>query len=93
MNDLRVQAMFKRSIHNNLSFFIISQENYELPKRKIRANGNIDHIFRPNIYRNVQNLYQDKTSMDMTLHEFRNLTSTCWDKKYQPLTIDMTKDK
>ena len=22
-----------------------------------------------------------------------SLTSTCWDKKYQPLTIDMTKDK
>ena len=31
MNDPRVQAMFKRSRHNNLSIFIISQANYELP--------------------------------------------------------------
>ena len=31
--------------------------------------------------------------MDMTLNEFKNLTNLCWDKKYQPLTIDMTKDK
>ena len=31
--------------------------------------------------------------MDMTLDEFIYLTSTCWIKKYQPLTIDMTKDK
>ena len=29
----------------------------------------------------------------MTSDEFVFLTSTCWDKPYQPLTIDMTKDK
>ena len=29
----------------------------------------------------------------MTLNEFKYLTSTCWNEKYQPLTIDMTKDK
>ena len=39
------------------------------------------------------NLYQDKASMDMTLKEFKLLTSTRWNKNYQPLTIDMTKDK
>ena len=31
--------------------------------------------------------------MDMTLNEFKILTSTCWSKKYQPLTFDMTRDK
>ena len=31
--------------------------------------------------------------MDMTLNEFKILTATCWNKHYQPLTIDMTKDK
>ena len=31
--------------------------------------------------------------MDMTLNEFILLTSTCWNKNYQPLNIDMTKDK
>ena len=30
--------------------------------------------------------------MDMTLDELKNLTRTCWNEKYQPLTIDMTKD-
>ena len=29
----------------------------------------------------------------MTLNEFRNLTNICWDKNYQPLTFDMTKNK
>ena len=44
-NDPRVQAMFKRSRHNNLSIFIISQDYYDFPKRTIRANGNnLSHI-------------------------------------------------
>ena len=91
INNDKIQAMFKRGRHNNLSIFIISQDYYELPKRTIRANGNIYHIFNPNNFRDVQNLYQDKASMDMTLNEFKLLTSTCWNKNYQPLTIDMTK--
>ena len=93
MNDPRVQAMFKRSRHNNLSIFIINQDYYELPKRTIRANCNIYHIFRPNNFRDELNTYQDKSSMDMTLIEFKLLTSICWNEKYQPLFIDMTKDK
>ena len=93
MNDPRVQAMFKRSRHNNLSIFIISQEYYELPKKTIRANGYTYHIFKPNNFLDVRNIYQDKASMDMTLDEFKYLTSICCNEQYQPLTIDMTKDK
>ena len=51
------------------------------------------HIFKPNIFRDVHNLYQDKASMDMTYNEFKLLTSICCNEPYQPLTIDMTKDK
>ena len=80
MDDPRVQAMFKRSRHNNLSIFIISQDYYELSKKTIRCNGNIYHIFKPNNFRDVQNLYQVKASMDMTLNEFKLLAYTCWSK-------------
>ena len=93
MDDPRVQAMFKRSRHNKLPIFIISQDYYELSKKPIRCNGNIFHIFKPNNFRDVLNLYQDKSSMVMNLNEFKLLTSNCWNEKYQPLTIDMTKDK
>ena len=93
MNDPRVEDMFKRSRHNNLSIFIISQDYYELPEKTIRANDNIYHIFKPNIFLDVRNTYQDKASMGMTLDEFKYLTSTCWNEQYQPLTIDMPKDK
>ena len=84
--------MFKRGRHNNLSIFIIRQDYYELPKRTIRCNGNVFHSFKPKKYLDVRNIYQDKASMDMTLDEFKYLTSTCWNKNYQPLTIDMTKN-
>ena len=93
MNDPRVQAMFKISRHKNLSVFTISQDYYELLKRTIRANGNVYHIFKPNNFLDVRMIYQDKASMDMTLDAFKYLTSTCWNQNYQPLTIDMTKDK
>ena len=93
MDDPRVQAMFKRSRDNISTIFLISQDYYELSKKTIRCNSNIFHIFKPNNFRDVQNLYQDKSSMDMTLNEFKFLTSTCWNEKYQPLTFDMTKDK
>ena len=92
-DDPLVQAMFKRSRHDNLSLFKISQDFYELHKKTIRAIGNIYHIFKPNNFLNVRNLYQNKASMDMTLDEFKNLTSTCWKEKYQPFIIDMTKDR
>ena len=90
-DDPRVQAMFKRSTHNNLSIFIISQDYYELSKKTIRCNGNIYHIFKPNNFKDVLNFYQDKASMDITLNEFKLLTNICWNEKYQPLSIDMTK--
>ena len=39
-----VQALFKRSRHNNVSIFMISQDYYELRKRTIRANGSISYL-------------------------------------------------
>ena len=80
----------ERKIEKQRSMYL---HDYELPKRTIRANGNIYQIFKPNNFRDVLNIYQDKSSMDMTLNEFKLLKSTCWKVKYQPLTIDMTKDK
>ena len=71
MINPRVQATFKRSRHNKLSIFIISQDYYKLPNKTIRTNGNIYHLFKPNTFLDVRNIYQDKASMDMTLDEYK----------------------
>ena len=93
MNDPRVQAMFKRSRHDVSSVFIIRQDYKELPKKTIRANADIYHIFKANNFRDVQTHHQDKTSMDMNHNEFKWLTSTCWNEKNQLLAIDTTRDE
>ena len=41
MEDPRVQAMCKRSRHNNISIFIISQDYSDLSNRTIRCKGKI----------------------------------------------------
>ena len=91
--DFRVQAVFKRSGHMNISIFIISQDYYGLPEKTILVNGNMHHRLKPNKFRVVRNLYQDKASMDNALKEFKFLTSTCWNEKYQPINIEKTNDK
>ena len=93
MADSSVKAMFKRFRQIILSIFIIRQDIYEIPQRTNRANGNICHTFQPDNFRAVQNLYQDKASMGMSLDEFKYLTNTCGNENYQPLTIDNTKNK
>ena len=76
MIEPRIQQKFKRSRHNKLSIFKISQEHYELPKGTIWTNGNIYLTRKPKFSRDIQSLYQDKASMLMTLDEFNFLTST-----------------
>ena len=56
MKDPRVQALFKWSRHNSLFVFIINQDDYELPKKTIRANEKIYHIFEPSNFGDVQKL-------------------------------------
>ena len=63
INNDKIQAMFKRSRHNNLSIFIISQDYYELPKKTIRANGNI--LANGNIRRSQYLSRQSKHGYDI----------------------------
>ena len=93
INVPKNKARFKQSRHNNVSIIIINQDNYDFPGRTVRANTNIYHILNSNNFRDVQNLYQDKASMDMTHKDFNLSTSLLWDGKYQPLTNGLTNDK
>ena len=89
----RVKAVLKRSGHSSISLFIFSQDFFEPPKRTYRTDGQMYHIMKLNYLRDVQNLYQDKGSMDLTLNEFKLSKSACWNEKYQPLFFVVTKEK
>ena len=74
--DPRVEAMFKRSRHCNISFFTVSQDCYELPKRTYWVNGKVYHNFKTTFFRDAQNLYQHKTGVDTKLNDLKLIAST-----------------
>ena len=97
MSDPRVQKHCLNNLDIIFDLFLFNQYWYNLPETTLRANGIIYHIFKPNNFRDVQNLNRNKDSENMTLNDFKLvctlLTTTCWDKNHQPLNVDMTKDK
>ena len=70
LTNHRVWALFKQSRLKNSSIFITSHDYYKILKRIFRANGIIYHVFKPNFYRDINNNYKDKTSMDLKIDEF-----------------------
>ena len=64
----------------------------QITKRTIRANGNLHHMFKSNISRDVPNLYQDNASVNMTLNDFKFLRPNCRTERYQLVAFDMTED-
>ena len=70
MNDKRVQMLFKRGRHNNLSIYVIVHGYYELPKDTIRENSNIIDHFITNNYCKIESIYRQLASTDMLIKEF-----------------------
>ena len=77
LKDPRVQAKIRRSRLSNIYIFVFCPENYALPKKTIRANGNIYQTFKPKNYRVLESSYQDKSSMGLTIIELNLISSTC----------------
>ena len=72
LNDKRIQMLFKREKHNNLSVFVITHGFYELPKDTIRENSIIIHHFITSNYSNIECIHRQLCSTDMKIHEFKN---------------------
>ena len=74
--------MFIGSRHSISSIFVISQDYYKHPETTIEPDENLHQIFGRNNFRDVQNLYQDKASMALTLNEYKLVTSGFWVERY-----------
>ena len=65
-NDPEVQALFKRP-RQRITFTFLTSKNYsELPKTTIRTNDKMYQSFKPNNFRDVPSLYQNKLGIYMT---------------------------
>ena len=93
LQDPRVQMLFKRGRHNNLSIFVISHGFYELPKDTIRENSTIIHHFITNNFANVECIHRQLSSTDMVIKEFKQFCHDVWNDDYNFITIDLTKKK
>ena len=93
LQDPRVQMLFKRGRHNNLSIFVISHGFYELLKDTIRENSTIIHHFITNNFANVEYIHRQLASTDMVIKEFKQFCHEVWHDDYNFITIDLTKMK
>ena len=93
LNDERVQMLFKRGRHNNLSIFVVTHGFYELPKDTIRENSSIIHHFITNNFANVESLHRQLSSTDMLIKEFKYFCNKVWEKDFNFITLDLNKKK
>ena len=88
----KCEAFYTRGRHNNIDCFYIAQNYFKLPRQTIRENSNFIILFQQD-KRNIQNIYQDHASHDMSRDEFNNFCKLSWQEPYSFITIDKTSKK
>ena len=72
--------------------FYLAQNYSKLPRQTIRENANFICLFRQDL-KNVNNVYCDHVSSDMTKEEFPNVCKLAWEKPYGFVVVDLTSNK
>ena len=86
-----IEKFFCRGRHNGVDCIYITQNFFKLPRQTIRENSNIFFIF-PQDYRSLTCIYYDLCSSDISLDSFRRFCKFVWQKPFNFVTIDLTKD-
>jgi hypothetical protein len=85
------EAYYLRGRHNNIDTFYLSQNYFKLPRQTIRENANFICLFQQD-NKNINHIYEDHVSNDMSKEEFKKLCQACWQNPYDFLVIDKTSD-
>ena len=93
LNDERVQILFERRRHDNLSVFVITHGFYELPKDTTRENSTIIYLFMTISFANVEFIHRQLTSTDMVIKELKHFVNIVWSEDFNFITTDLTKKK
>ena len=75
-----------------MNCFYLAQNYFKLPRQTIRENANFICLFRQDL-KNVNHVYSDHVSSDMTKEEFRNVCKLAWEKPYGFVVVDLTSNK
>ena len=88
----KCESYYIRGRHSNVDCFYLSQNYFKLPRQTIRENANFICLF-PQDLKNINHIYNDHVSQDMSKEEFRNLCKTAWEKPHGFVVIDLTSKK
>ena len=91
-NSSRIDEIYTRSRHENLSIYYISQSCFGLTRQTIRNNSDIIILFNQTL-RVVQCMDLDIEAYDMLFSEYKKKCHKVWSEKFLYLCIDTTKNK
>jgi hypothetical protein len=88
----KCETYYIRGRHSNVDCFYLAQNYFKLPRQTIRENANFICLF-PQDLKNLNHIYNDHVSTDMSKEEFRKLCKTVWERTHGFLVIDLTSKK
>lgn len=88
----KCETYFIRGRHSNVDCFYLAQNYFKLPRQTIRENANFICLF-PQDLKNINHIYNDHVSTDMTKEDFSKLCKTAWEKPHEFVVIDLTSKK
>lgn len=88
----KCEAYYVRGRHSNVDCFYLSQNYFKLPRQTIRENANFICLF-PQDLKNINHIYSDHVSNDMSKEDFQELCKKAWQKHFGFLVIDLTSKK
>ena len=83
----KCEAYYLRGRQSNIDCLYLFQNYFKLPRQIIRENANFICLF-PQDLKNVNHIYNDHVSSDMTKEQFRKLCKSAWNEPYGFVVID-----
>ena len=86
------EAYYVRERHSNCDCLYLSQNCFKLPCQTIRENANFFCQF-PQDQKNIDHIFDDHVSQDMTKEQFKKLCKSAWSKPHNFVVIALTSPK
>ena len=73
----KCETYYIRGRHSYVDCFCLCQNYFMLPRQTFRENANFIVLFKQDL-KNINHIYNDHVSVDMSKDEFRNLCKEAW---------------
>jgi len=88
----KCESYYVRGRHSNCDCLYLSQNYFKLPRQTIRENANFFCLF-PQDQKNIDHIFNDHVSQDMTKEQFKKLCNHAWSKTHNFVVIDLPSQK